>query len=277
MKIEITRTEATTGGPKRTKREEFVPVFDENTILVEPDMAGDGSESEGWTLSWGAPLWPTQLEAMRQFTGAAQDLDSQLKGEQSGGDDDKGGMYAAFFNHRLIKVGVEHQSDDRYVAGRDEDDEGDLNLTNWDHKIKMLQDPQMGPLPIGGTVISPTIAYLDGHYMGEFEKDEETGLVVPVAQRPIRARVIWTDGAMKDWQLFGKRLEEDHSDKWPAEHWFIAILGEGDDHDATLRLYNQIAAKRPGKVHVYSFDRVASGAEIAEDMAVAVLGRKAAA
>ena len=61
------------------------------------------------------------------------------------------------------------------------------------------------------------------------------------------------------------------------EHWFIAILGEGDDHDATLRLYNQIAAKRPGKVHVYSFDRVASGAEIAEDMAVAVLGRKAAA
>ena len=276
MQIEIKRTEATTGGPQRTKREEIVPVFDENTELVEPDIAGDGSESEGWTLSWGAPLWPTQLEAMREFTGAAQDLDSQLKSEQSGGDDDKGGIYAAFFNHRLIKVGVEKQTDDNYVAGRPEDDEGDLNLTNWDRKIKMLQDPQMGPLPVGGTVIGPTVAYLDAHYMGEFEYDEDTNLLVPVAKRPTRARVVFTDGAMKDWQQFGARLAEDHSDKWPAEHWFIAILGEGDDHDATLHLYQQIAAKHPDNVHVYSFDRVSSGAEIAEDMAVAVLGRKAA-
>ena len=275
MKIEITRTEATTGGTKRTPREEFVPVFNEND-LVEPDMLGDGSESEGWTLSWGAPLWPTQIEAMRQFTGAGQQLDSQLKGEQAGGDDDKGGFYTAFFNHQLIKVGVEHQTDNRYVKGRDEDDEGDLNLTNWDRKIKMLADPTgLGPLPIGGTAIMEAVAYLDDHYMGEFEYDEETGLLVPVAKRPKRARMVWTDGAMKDFREFGARLAEDHSDHWPVEEWFIAILGEGDAHDATLHLYQQIAAKHPN-VHPYGFDQVVNGAEIAEDMAVATLARKAA-
>jgi hypothetical protein len=78
---------------------------------------------------------------------------------------------------------------------------------------------------------------------------------------------------MQDFKEFGKRLEEDHSGEWPQEEWFIAIFGYGVDHDKTLALYNQIAEKHRN-VHVYSFDSVTNPAEIAEDMAVAVLATK---
>lgn len=264
--MQIIRTEPSTGGESRTPRDQIEPVFHENA-LVEPDMAADCSSSEGWPLASGAPpVWGTQLEAMRQFVVAAESLDSQAEAEQAGGSSDKGGIYTAFFGSGVVKVGTG-------------DDGGDLNSANFTEKINAIRVKDdhgaIVPLPWGGTVIMPAIRYLDDHYLGEFEKDEETGQIVPVAARPRRARSVWTDGAMTDYEEFGARLAEDHSDEWPQEEWFIAILGEGDAHDETLRRYQEIARKH-SNVHVYSFDGVTNPAEIAEDMAIATLGRKAA-
>ena len=283
----ITRTEPTTGGPNRTPRDKIEPVFAEND-LVEPDVAFDASSSEGWP--WDSDptksTWPLQLESMKQWIIASAAMDSQAEAEQAGGDDSHGGVYAAGFNHDLIVVGTG-------------DDDGDLNESNIDRKLGAIrvqdESGRMVPLPYGGTAIMPTCSYLDHHYLGEFARDEATGLLVPAARRPKRARGVWTDGAMKDYVHFGDRLaasEEDicadlirlypdlaellqgDTDLWPQEDWFIAILGEGADHDATLRLYQQIAEAHKN-VHVYSFDQVSNPAEIAEDMAVAMLGHKA--
>lgn len=256
--MQIVRTEPTTGGPNRTPRDQVEPVFSPNDE-VEPDQLGDCSSSTGWadSLAPGVTTWSVMLNAMRSFVGAAEALDSQAAGEQAGGDDEKGGIYTAFFGSGLVTVGQG-------------DDDGDLNSSNFERKVGAIRVPdergQMVPLPYGGTYITEACEYLDEHYLDEFGDR-------PVAQRPKRARAVWTDGAMKDYREFGSRLEQDNSARWPAEEWFVAILGQGPDHDATLQLYRQIAEKHHN-VHVYSFDQVSNPEEIAEDMAVAVLGRK---
>jgi hypothetical protein len=266
--MRIERTETPTGGEKRTPREEIVPHYSE-TDEVEPDIAFDCSGSESWEIADGSSIsrWAVQMEAIRQLVAAAEELDSQAAAEQAGGDDDKGGLYAAGFNHELIKIGAGPKYDQKFVAERAQDDEGDLNSSNFDAKIKALITRHGEELPSGGTVIMPTVSYLDAHYMGEFgERD--------LADRPKRARVVFTDGELKDAREFGQRLAENHSDKWPEEDWFIAILGHGDEHDTTLAQYQQIA-ERHRNVHVYSFEEVTNPAEIAEDMAIAVLPQSA--
>lgn len=256
MKVNIERTEPTSGGPSRTPRENIEPVFHESDE-VEPDLLLDCSSSEGWadTAAPGKTVWEVQMDAAKQLIAAAESLDSQAAAEQAGGSDEKGGLYTAFFGSGLVKVGTG-------------DDDGDLNSSNFDHKvgaIKVQGDNGPVSLPYGGTYIMDSCKYLDEHYLDEFGDR-------PVAERPKRARVVFTDGAMRDYQEFGHRLEQANHD-WPQEEWFVAILGHGDDHDATLRLYRGIAEKHHN-VHVYSFDQVSNAAEIAEDMAVAVLGTK---
>ena len=197
------------------------------------------------------------MESLRQFIAAAEQLDSQAAAEQAGGSDEKGGIYSAFFNHSLVRIGQG-------------DDDGDLNSTNMAEKVAAIrvsnENGQMVPLPYGGTNLMSTIRYLDQHYLGEFGDRQVTA-------RPKRARTVWTDGAMKDFREFGARLAEDHSSEWPQEEWFIAIFGYGEDHDATVTLYNEVAEKH-SNVHVYSFNSVTNPAEIAEDVAVAVLATK---
>ena len=268
MQITIDRTEPDSGGEQRTPREQIEPVFTEDDE-VEPDLAGDASSSEGFAGSSspdpGSPTtWEVQILAMKEFIGGAEALDSQAAGEQAGGSDEQGGVYGAFFNHGVVKIG-------------EGDDDGDLNSSNFDRKVGAIrvrsQEGGLVPLPYGGTRIMPTIRYLDQHYLGEFSKYPD-GTPRPVAQRPVRARMVFTDGAMDDYAAFGARLEEDHSESWPREEWFIAILGYGDAHDRTLKLYQKLAGKHKN-LHVYSFDGVKNGKEIAEDMAVAVLATKA--
>jgi hypothetical protein len=262
--MQIVRTEAVTGGENRTPREEIVPVFSE-ADEVEPDILFDCSDSESWEIAEGSATarWPVQMEAIRQLVAAAEQLDSQAAAEQAGGDDEKGGLYAAGFNHELVKVGVAGKYDLRYAAGRPEDDEGDLNSTNFEEKISALRTSRGNPVPSGGTQIMQSVTYLDAHYLGEFGDR-------PVAQRPKRARVVFTDGELKDAREFGQRLQQDNSGHWPEEDWFIAILGHGAEHDSTLVQYQQITEQHKN-VHVYSFEEVTNPAEIAEDMAVAVL------
>jgi hypothetical protein len=266
--MKIVRTEETTGGPQRTKREEIVPHYSD-TDEVEPDIAFDCSGSESWEVAEGTTTsrWSVQMEAIRQLVAAAEALDSQAAEEQAGGDEDKGGLYAAGFNHELVKVGAGGRYDQKFQADREQDDNGDLNSANFDKKISSLLTRHNEQLPVGGTVIMPAVKYLDAHYLGEFGDR-------PVDERPKRARVVFTDGELKDARDFGRRLQEDHSQEWPEEDWFIAILGYGDDHDATLAQYMSIAEQHKN-VHVYSFDQVTNPAEIAEDMAVAVLPQSA--
>jgi hypothetical protein len=266
--MKITRTEDTTGGPSRTKREEIYPHYSV-TDEVEPDLLFDCSTSETWEVAAGSstPRWTVQMEAVRQLVTAAEELDSQAAAEQAGGDDDKGGLYAAGFSDELIKVGVTGRYDQKFVAERPEDDEGDLNSSNFEEKIAKLANRHGDKMPSGGTKIMASVNYLDAHYLGEFGDRA-------VADRPKRARVVFTDGELKDAGAFGQRLQEDHSDKWPQEDWFIAILGYGDDHDDTLKQYQSITEKHKN-VHVYSFEAVSNPAEIAEDMAIAVLPQSA--
>lgn len=266
--MQIVRTETPTGGESRTPRAEIIPHYSE-TDEVEPDIAFDCSGSESWEVAEGSSVsrWSVQMEAIRQLVAAAEQLDSQAAAEQAGGDEDKGGLYAAGFNHELVKVGAGAKYDQKFVAEREQDDNGDLNSANFDAKIKALITRHNEQLPAGGTVIMATVSYLDAHYLGEFGDR-------PVGERPKRARVVFTDGELKDARQFGQRLAETHSDTWPEEDWFIAILGHGTEHDATLAQYQQIAEQHHN-VHVYSFEEVTNPAEIAEDMAIAVLPQSA--
>jgi hypothetical protein len=224
------------------------------------------------------------MSAFRLFVAAAQDLDSQAKAEQAGGSAEKGGIYSVFFNHGVVPIG-------------EGDDDGDLNTENMDEKVSAIrvrdENGNQVPMPWGGTNVMEAVDYLDRHYLLEFARDEQ-GALVPVTGRPKRARTLWTDGAMKDFRDFGHRLESSQADigqalvrrykelddvvttageLWPQEEWFVAIFGEGEAHNATLALYNQIAEKHPN-VHVISFEQVTAPAEIAEDMAFSVLSKK---
>lgn len=291
MNVTIERTEPTTGGEHRTPRERIEPVFTGDD-LVEVDAALDASSSTGWgDIFPDAPkltVWGLQVEMFRQLLAASQDLDSQAKREQAGGDDSHGGYYTAFFNHGLVRIG----------SG---DDDGDLNTSNLERKVGAIrvedQDGTLVPLPYGGTRVCGAVQYLDRHYLKEFAKDETTGELVPIGNRPRRARFLSTDGAMDDMAAFGHRLEAPHGiiardlaeaypdlagllgghedGLWPDEQWFACILGHGRAHNETVDLYRKIADRHPN-VHVYSFDRVFNAAEIAEDMSVAMLARKAA-
>jgi hypothetical protein len=256
--MQIVRTEPATGGEQRTPRALIEPVFSESDE-VEPDVLIDASTSETWPIAPNTDTtrWTVQTDAIRQFVAAAEQLDSQAAAEQAGGSDEKGGIYAAVFNQGLVVVG-------------EGDDDGDLNSSNIERKLGAIrvrdEHGATVPLPYGGTAIMQSSDYLDKHYMEEFGER-------PLGERPKRARTVFTDGELRDHDAFAQRLGEDHSDKWPAEHWFVAILGYGADHDATLAQYQGVAAKH-SNVHVYSFDQVSNPAEIAEDMAVAVLGHK---
>jgi len=267
--MQIVRDQPVTGDPaKRTPRQEILPVFTEQD-LVELDLLKDASDSE----DWGPPdrpfrVWPVQLRAAKVLVSAVQGMDSQMAREMAErGDDEEGGAFTGVFNDTLVWA-------------------GDLNESNFDRKIAALRDPRdHQSVPHGGTTILPVCRALDRHYLEEFAKDEKTGQWVPVPQRPKRARGVLTDGAMNDYRDFGARLaleahlrwlddlEKEFQGLWPAEEWFVGILGQGDDHDATVKLYQEIAEKHRN-VHVYAFTGVQNGDEIGEDMAFAMLNRK---
>jgi von Willebrand factor type A domain len=238
--MQIVRTEAETGGPSRTPRQEIVPLFTHDEE-VEPELYLDLSGSMSWEIAPPEGSQPDRFsvmtEAVRQFIVPFEQLDSQAAAEQASGSDEKGGVFAYGFNHKYVIIG-------------DDDDDGDLNSSNVERKLGKLQ-------PGGGTNLMEAVRAADRHFTGEFGTSTDA---------PARASVVFTDGEPSDWQEFGKRLEKANA----KQVWAVAILGHGEAHDATLKLYQTIATTHP-YVHVYSFDQVTNPAEIAEDMAVAVL------
>jgi hypothetical protein len=265
--LQITRNQPPTGGPNRTRREEIIPL-NTGTRQVEPEQYWDESESEGW--EWESDpqqnTWGIQLAASKAFLEPFEGLDSQAAAEQAGGDDDKGGVYTYPFSNRFQPMG-------------DGDDDGDLNSENWQEKTSAhIARYFRGGLPVGGTEIMEAVKAADKHFMGEFSEK-------PRDERPIRARVVWTDGQLHDADKFRAYLAAAtpsggygaHGD-WD-EVWAIAIIGEGQTSQGNpgkdaADQYRLIAKDHPW-IHVYYFEKVVNPAEIAEDMALAVVPTQA--
>ena len=267
--MQITRTEAPTGGPNRTPREEIVPL-NTGTREVEPEAYLDCSESEGWP--WDSDqtksTWPIQEEAARQFIVPFEALDSQAADEQADGSDEDGGVYFYPFSNVFLPIGQG-------------DDDGDLNSSNWERKMTAFKKTYFkNGNPQGGTSIMAAVAAGDEHFLGEFGPGGENE--APRAQRPVRARVVFTDGALADAVAFQGYLGQatksadgygSHGE-WD-EVWAICILGEeGGGGHAAYDQYLKIAQNHPW-VHAYYFAGVVNAAEVAEDMALAVVPTQA--
>lgn len=266
--MQITRTETPTGGPNRTRREEIVPL-NTGPRKVEPEVYFDCSESEGW--SWESDpsknTWAIQEEAARQFIVPFEALDSEAETEQADGSDDDGGVFFYPFSHVYLMLG-------------DDPDDGDLNTANWDRKMTAFKRKYFkNGSPQGGTQIMPAVRAGDKHYLGEFRGED------PRAR--VRARVAFSDGAMSDAEAFMTYLanakatdegygrhDDGHGGVWD-EVWAVCILGEeGGGGHAAYDQYQEIAKNHPW-VHAYYFADVVNPAEIAEDMAVAVIPTQA--
>lgn len=268
--VKITQTETPTGGPNRTRREEIIEL-NTGPREVEPEVYLDESESEGW--SWDSNpavcTWDIQEEAARQFIGPFEQLDSQAAQEQAGGSDEKGGVYFYPFSNRFQPMG-------------DGDDDGDLNSANWDRKMTAhKKDYFKNGKPQGGTQIMEAVRAGDRHFFGT-KKEPGEFYDTPRDQRPVRARVVFTDGALSDAKAFLAYLAQatlspdgygSHGE-WD-EVWAVSIIGEegGGGHEAFLQ-YQAIAKDHPW-VHPYYFENVVNSAEIAEDMALAVVPTRA--
>jgi hypothetical protein len=261
MKIE--RTEVETGGPMRTPRTEIVPLMP-GIAENEPEGYWDVSGSTGWEVAPPEGSSPTRYkvmsDAIRGFIIPFEKLDSQAAREQADGDGEKGGVYFYPFNHAFCPIG-------------DGDDDGDLNSSNFEEKMaKFERDHFSNGAPQGGTEIMQAIRAGDRHYMGEFGPGGENPR--PREARPVRMRTVWTDGELKDVKEFARYMEDSTikgglgvRKDWD-EVWAVAIFGYGDAHDQTLRQYQDLAKRHPN-IHVYSFDQVRNGDEVAEDMAIA--------
>lgn len=254
-----------TGGPARTPRTEIVPLFT-GPREVEPEGYWDMSGSTGWEVAPPEGSKPTRhqvmSDAIRGFIVPFEQLDSQAAEEQAGGSDEMGGVYFYPFSHVFLPIG----------RG---DDDGDLNSSNFERKMDAFKRTYFdgNGQPQGGTQIMEAVRAGDRHYMEEF-RDE------PRDKRPVRARTVWTDGELSDAAAFARYMEDSSvqhglgvRQDWD-EAWAVAIFGYGDDHDKTLAQYQELAKRHPN-IHVYSFDQVKNGAEVAEDMAIAVVPTQA--
>jgi hypothetical protein len=267
--MQIVRTETPSGGPDRTRRESIVPL-NTGPREVEPEVYMDASESEGWPWDSdpGQCTWLIQLYALRGFITPFEQLDSQAAAEQAGGSDEEGGVYTYPFSNRFLPIG-------------EGDDDGDLNSSNWSRKWQAFAKTYFGGTDRpqhGGTVAMAAVAAGDEHFLGEFGPGGENE--APRDQRPVRARVMLTDGALSDESTFRGYLAQATLDKdtgygrhgeWD-EVWAIAIFGEtgGAGGKAAYSQYLTLSADHPW-VHAYYFEGVTNPDEIAEDMALAVV------
>lgn len=260
--MQIVRTEVPSGGPDRTRREEIVSLLPYEQE-AEPEFYLDCSESEGWAWNSrpGICTWDIQVEAVRQVIVPFEQLDSQAAEEQKNGDDDMGGVYAYPFSNVFLPLG----------KGKND---GDLNSANFQRKMadfcKRYFDGNTHPVR-GGTAIMAAIKAGDEHFMGEFRKE-------PRDERPVRLRMVFTDGALNDSADFRRYLSQaTRNDKGYGAHgewdevWLIAIIGETDG--GGKEAYNQYKALSQDHawIHAYYFQDVVNTGEIAEDVAIAAI------
>jgi hypothetical protein len=278
MKIEITRSEPSTGGPNRTKREEMAPLFDGPEAEVEPEQYVDVSPSEAWPWDSNPQMctWLVQIPSVKGVTEPFALLDSQAAAERARAGADAaqaaGGVATYPFSNVYLPL-----SDQR-------DDEGDLIIDlnpdnfdqRWAHFLSMYTPRyfENGMPAHGGTMIMSAVEAGDEHFMDELGSR-------PRAARPKRARMVHTDGLLKDADKFRRYLEQakpvtdlNASTRTPLgshgewdEAWLIAIYGEeGGEGRAAYRQYSELAKDHPW-IHLVYFENVVNGAEASEDIA----------
>lgn len=282
MKIEITRSEPSTGGPNRTRREEMAPLFDGeghdgSGVEVEPEQYVDVSPSLAWPWEMNPQMctWLVLVPSVKGITEPFALMDSQAAAEQAraGGNAEAaaGGVASYPFSNRYLPL-----SDQR-------DDEGeliiDLNPANfdqrWAHFLSMYPQYFENGLPMhGGTEIMAAVEAGDEHFMDELGKR-------PRNKRPKRARIAHTDGLLSDEAKFRRYLSQAKpvtdlavSTKTPLgshgewdEAWIVAIYGEeGGDGRKAYRQYAELAKDHPW-IHPVYFANVMNAAEASEDIA----------
>lgn len=265
----ITRTEDATGGPNRTPREEIVPLFT-GPEEVNPEQLIDCSQSEGW--AWQSDprqnTWGIQQQAVRALTEPFAALDSQAAREAGSG---AGGTEMWPFCHVYLPFSDARDSEgDRII---------DAGPKNFDERFAYFMSlyPQIfrNGIPVaGGTEAMEAVIASDDHFMQEFGGR-------PYAKRPIRGRIMHTDGELNDAEKFQHYLASATLENGFGRHgewreaWAVAIYGEsnGGGHQA-YEQYLAIAETHPW-VHPYYFEGVTNSQEIAEDMAIATVPTQA--
>jgi hypothetical protein len=236
-----------TGGPNRTPRGQIVPAV-AAARKKEPVLLLDLSTSMDWEAAPGEPEWNGSgggrrglvIEALRGLVAALEDEDSEAAAEQSGGDDERGGLLAHGFASGHVEI-------------------GDLNSANIERRLNGIQ---WG----GRTRVMPAwraaLADFDAEF-GDRDPDEQ----------PTMLTVVLTDGEADDWTDFAPVLEKANAKRV----FVVAVVGHGKKHDATVRAYQQAAARNQaqdkfGKEHVrvVSFDAVTDPREIAVDLVTLV-------
>jgi hypothetical protein len=278
--MKIDRDQPTTGGPSRTNREEMAPLFDGAGedgagIEVEPEQLVDVSPSLAWPWVSDEKVrtWEIELASVKGITEPFAVMDSQAAAEQAragGAAEAAGGVATWPFSNKYLPL-----SDQR-------DDEGeeiiDVNPSNfdarWAHFLRMYPRYFENGVPThGGTEIMTAVRAADEHFMEEFGER-------PRGKRPKRARIVHTDGLLKDADKFRTYLSQakpvtdaassvtqlgSHGE-WD-EAWLIAIYGEeGGESREAYQQYVELARDHSW-IHPVYFASVMNGAEAAEDIA----------
>jgi hypothetical protein len=275
MQFTITREQPATGGRSRTNREEMAPLFDGEGadgkgLEVEPEELVDVSPSEAWpwVSDENVSTWGIQVASVKLVTVPFAALDSQAAKEAGSG---AGGVAIWPFSNRHLPFSDQRDSEGELIidAGPDTFD------ARWAHFLRMYPQYFENGIPThGGTEVMTAVAAADEHFMEEFGDRSR-------AERPKRARILHTDGLLKDAKAFRRYLADatpvlddkvsartplgNHKD-WD-EAWLACIYGEeGGEARKAYEQYLELAADHPW-IHPVYFSDVTNSEEIAEDIA----------
>lgn len=239
------RTE--TGGDNRTPRSEIQPAVSaarKEAVGAEPVLLLDLSTSMDWsaeneqdkTGEYPAPASRRSIviNALPLLVKALEDADAEAGKEQSGGDDEKGGLLTFGFASAATEI-------------------GDLNSSNLERRLNQIK---WG----GGTVIMPAWQLALEDYDDEFGDREP-------ADKPVHLVLVLTDGQASDFHEFDKVI----ATASPRRVFVIGIVGHGQAALATYNEYKDAASKvnaEKGKdvAHVVLWDGVTDPVEIGQDL-----------
>jgi len=207
----------------------IVPKGQPREVIVLLDTSG----SMEWEAADGSPItrWQVISEAMPLFVSALEAEDSAAVEEQASGSDEKGGLLIHGFSNLHTEL-------------------GDFNSSNFGRKWPQIQ---VG----GGTTIMPEWRAAQEDYMEEFGD-------IDAMDRPALLTLVITDGEATDAAEFGEVLKNAKTGRYFA----VAIVGHGEDHDKTLRSYQDATQSNPKHVTVVSFDSVTNPRDLASDLIV---------
>jgi hypothetical protein len=255
----------------------MAPLFNGAKAEVNPEAYVDVSPSEAWPWQTDQDMctWNVQIPSVRAVTVPFALLDSQAENEQQ--------VAASLVDASAGGVEIWPFSDKHLAFSDKRDPEGNLiidaNPVNFDERWAYFLSihPRYfdNGLPgYGGTNIMTAVSASDDHFMREFGGKTRS-------ERPVRARMVHTDGLLKDADKFRAYLAMAAPVRSPEvstvislgnhkeweEAWIIAIYGEegGEGHRA-YEQYREIAQDHPW-IHPVYFASVVNPDEAAEDVA----------